>query len=75
MTGRHAGTTPWFLWPVVVLWEFVAAIVIITGRILGVLLGLVLMALGIALSITLVGLPIGIPFAILGLLLMIRSVF
>lgn len=75
MNGRHAGTTPWFLWPVVALWGFVAAIVIITGRILGVLLGLGLMALGIAFSITLVGLPIGIPFAILGLLLMIRSVF
>jgi hypothetical protein len=75
MAERHAGATPWFLRPFMALWEFIAAILIITGRVLGALLGLVLMALGIALSITVVGLPIGIPLAILGLLLMVRSVF
>jgi hypothetical protein len=33
------------------------------------------MVFGMVLIITVVGLPIGIPFAILGLLLMIRSIF
>ena len=75
MTERHTGATPWFLWPFVAIWELLAAIVIFTGRLLGVLLGLGLMVFGMVLIITVVGLPIGIPFAILGLLLMIRSIF
>jgi hypothetical protein len=75
MAGKYARTTPWFLWPFVALWELVAAIVIITGRVLGVLLALLLMIVGIVLIMTVVGLPIGIPCAILGLLLMVRSVF
>jgi len=75
MTERHTGATPWFLWPFVTIWELLAAIVIFTGRLLGVLLGLGLMVFGMVLIITVVGLPIGIPFAILGLLLMIRSIF
>lgn len=75
MAGKYTRTTPWFLWPFVALWELAATIVIIIGRVLGVLLALLLMVVGIALIMTVVGLPIGIPCAILGLLLMVRSIF
>jgi len=47
----------------------------ITGRILAAILGVGLMVVGIALTMTGAGAPIGIPFAILGFLLMIRSIF
>jgi len=68
-------TTPWFLWPFVVVWDLLALVLKITGRILAAILGLVLMVVGIALTMTGAGVPVGIPFAILGFLLMIRSIF
>lgn len=75
MAERHVRTTPWFLWPFVAVWELLATILIITGRVVGALLAVAMMILAIALIMTVVGMPIGIPLAILGLLLMIRSVF
>jgi len=59
----------------VVVWDLLALVLNITGRILAVVLGIVLMVVGIALTMTGAGAPIGIPFAILGFLLMIRSIF
>jgi len=70
-----AKTMPWFLWPFVAVWKLLATILLITGRVLGIILALGLMAFGIALTMTLAGAPVGIPVAILGFLLMIRSVF
>jgi hypothetical protein len=66
---------PWFLWPFAALWDLLALLLNITGRILAGLMGVVLMILGIAITLTIVGAPIGIPFAIVGLLLIIRSIF
>ncbi len=73
MTTKNA--TPWFLWPFVAVWDLLALIINIIGRILAALLSLVLMIVGIALIITIAGIPIGIPLVILGLLLMVRSIF
>jgi hypothetical protein len=72
---NQRSTNLWFLWPFAALWRLLALVLIITGRILGIILALGLMILGIALIVTVAGMPIGIPFAILGLLLMIRSIF
>jgi hypothetical protein len=47
----------------------------LTGRVVGVVLGLVLVIAGLVLSLTVVGAVVGIPLAILGLLLMVRGVF
>ncbi len=68
-------TTPWFLSPFKAVWDLLALVLNITGRILAAILGVCLMIGGIALTMTVAGAPIGIPFAILGLLLMIRSIF
>lgn len=71
----EAKTTPWFLWPFAAAWKLLATILVITGRVLGIILALGLMAVGIALTMTVAGAPVGIPVAILGFLLMIRSIF
>jgi hypothetical protein len=46
-----------------------------TGGVLTGMLGAGLIIVGIALTMTVAGAPVGVPFAILGLLLMIRSIF
>jgi len=73
MTAKK--TAPWFLWPFVAVWDLLALVLNITGRVLAAILGVGLMIVGIALTMTVAGAPIGIPLAILGFLLMIRSVF
>ncbi len=65
---------PWFLWPFIAIWNLLALVLNITGRVLAGVLGVVLMILGIALTMTGAGAPVGIPFAIVGLLLIIRSI-
>ena len=47
----------------------------VTLRLFALLLGLGFMILGLTLTMTIAGAPLGIPFAVLGLLLMLRSVF
>jgi hypothetical protein len=68
-------TTPWILWPFAAVWNLLALILNITGRVLAGILGVGLMIIGIALTMTVAGAPVGIPFAILGFLLIIRSIF
>ncbi len=66
---------PWVFWPVVAVWNLVAFILKATGRMVGAILGMVLMVAGIALCFTIVGLPVGIPLAVFGGALMLRSIF
>lgn len=66
---------PWFLWPFWVIWRFLAWIVGITGRLLAVILGFVLMLAGLIVSVTVVGLIVGVPMILLGVLLVIRGLF
>jgi len=75
MSGTNSSATAWILWPFAAVWRLLATILVITGRVLGIILALGLMAVGVALTITVAGAPVGIPVAILGFLLMIRSVF
>lgn len=65
----------WYLWPFVGLWRLVAFILELTGRILGAVLGLLLLIAGILLSLTVIGAIIGVPLIILGGLLMVRAIF
>jgi hypothetical protein len=67
--------TPWIFWPFVALWKLVAGIIELTGRLLAVIVGLVLLLVGILLSITIVGAIIGIPLALFGFMLMVRGFF
>jgi hypothetical protein len=67
--------TPWILWPFVALWRLLAGIVEITGRLVAVILGAVLMIVGIIVSLTVVGAIVGVPLAILGFLVILRGLF
>ncbi|MCU0606518.1 MAG: hypothetical protein MUF78_03660 [Candidatus Edwardsbacteria bacterium] len=62
-------------WPFVALWKLLAGIIRLTGRLLAVVVGFVLMVAGTALCFTIVGLVAGIPLAIAGALLMVRGLF
>ena len=66
---------PWLLWPFVALWKLIAAIVGLTGRLLAVVLGLVLMIVGVVLCVTIIGAIAGVPMIIVGFLLVIRGIF
>jgi len=66
---------PILLWPFYAIWRLVALILEFTGRLIGVVLGLVLFILGLLVSLTIIGAVVGIPLIILGLLLILRSLF
>jgi hypothetical protein len=74
MAQSHA-RVPWYLWPFWAIWRLVAWIVLLTGRLIAVVLGGVLMLAGFLVSLTVVGAVIGIPLAILGFLLVLRGLF
>lgn len=63
------------LWPFVAIWNLVVWIVSLTGRLIAILLGLVLIIAGIILTLTVVGAIIGIPLATFGVLLMVRGLW
>ena len=66
---------PWFLWPFARMWDLLSYILKLTGRVVGVIFGLIFMTTGIILTVTLITAPVGIPLIILGFLLLVRSVF
>ena len=67
--------TPWLLWPFVALWNLIARIVGLTGRVVAITLGLVLMLVGVVISITIVGAVVGIPLFVFGGLLVVRGLW
>jgi len=75
MSDKQEKKTAWFLWPFVALWDLLAFILSLTGRLVAAVLGLVLMIVGIVLTVTLIAAPVGIPLIILRFLLMLRSIF
>jgi hypothetical protein len=74
MPERKERSVPWILWPFAALWEFLAFILKMTGRLVAAVLGFVLMIAGILLTLLVISAPVGIPMIILGFLLMLRSV-
>gem|GEM_PF-138702 len=74
--STHAkNNTTWYLWPFTAIWKLLAIIVEMTGRLVAMILGIVLMIVGVLVSLTIVGAIIGIPLAIVGLLLFLRGIF
>jgi hypothetical protein len=67
--------TYWLLRPFIWIWNLIATIVMLTGRMLAVVLGLLLMLVGVLLTITVVGAIIGIPLFIIGGLLIVRGLW
>jgi len=75
MTTDTKHPTPWYLWPFTAVWKLLAIIVEMTGRLLAMILGIVLMLVGLLISLTIIGAIVGIPLAIVGMLLFIRGIF
>lgn len=67
--------TSCLLWPFVAIWNLVVWIVSLTGRLIAVFLGLVLIIAGVILTLTVVGAVVGIPLATFGILLMVRGLW
>jgi len=63
------------LLPFRIIWGLISLIFNLTGRLLGIVIGFMLMVTGLILIVTIIGAIIGIPLLIFGLLLMIRSLF
>lgn len=63
------------LWPFAAIWRLVTGIVELTGRLIAVALGVVLVIGGAALCLTLIGAIIGVPLIAIGLLLIARGLF
>jgi hypothetical protein len=72
---QHRRKVIWFLWPFVALWDLLAFILSLTGRLVLGIIGLALMIVGLVLTVTLIAAPIGIPFLIIGLLMIFRAIF
>jgi hypothetical protein len=75
MTITHQRHIPWVLWPFWAIWKLVSGILLVTGRLVAVILGLVFLIVGEVLTVTVIGAIVGIPFIIFGLFLMIRGLF
>ena len=75
MTDKKEKRVPFLLWPFYAIWRLVAFILEVTGRIIGVVLGLVLLILGLLVSLTVIGAVVGVPLIILGMLLILRGLF
>jgi hypothetical protein len=73
--ARAKRKTPWLLWPFVALWNLIATIVSLTGRLVAITLGLVLMLIGVLISITIIGAVVGIPLFVFGGLLVVRGLW
>jgi hypothetical protein len=71
----HEKHIPWYLWPFAAIWKLLAVIVELTGRLVAMILGIVLMLVGGIVSLTVIGAIIGIPLAIIGLLLFLKGIF
>lgn len=66
---------PVWTWPVVGLWKLVTFVANLTGILLALVLGFVLMILGSILCATLIGAVIGVPVFVIGVLLVIRGLY
>ena len=62
-------------WPFTAVWTLLSLILKLIGRLLAGILGLTLMVVGLLLTFLIVSAPAGIPLTVLGLLLLIRSIF
>ena len=66
---------PFLLWPFWALFQLTLWILKFTGRLVGAILGLVLVIAGVLLTITVIGAIVGVPLIVLGLMLMGKSIF
>ncbi len=65
----------WILWPFRALWRFVTAILELAGRLIAAIVGIVFIIVGAFLIFSVIVAPIGIALLILGILLLVRSLY
>jgi hypothetical protein len=75
MVVEEGERVPLLLWPFWAIWRLVTLIIGLTGRLIAIVLGLVLMVVGTLLNLTGIGAIIGVPMLLFGLLLVIRGFF
>ncbi len=61
------------LWPIVALLRLIEGIIVLGGRFLVMVLGMVFIFVGVLVSLTIVGAIIGIPLALVGALMIFRG--
>lgn len=61
--------------PFIAIWKLFEFFMKLTGRLLAIILGLIIMIVGIVLCCTMVGMFVGIPILVFGFLLMVRGFF
>ena len=66
---------PCLLWPFWAIFRLLTFILVLTGRLVGAVLALVLMIIGFIISLTVVGAIVGIPLMIFGFFLLLRCIF
>ncbi len=66
---------PFLLWPFWALFQLTLWILKFTGRLVGAILGVVLVIVGVVLTITVIGAILGIPLILLGAMLIGKSIF
>lgn len=64
---------PFLLWPFWAIFQPVLWILKLTGRLVGAILGLVIVIVGVVLTITVIGAVIGVPMVLLGVMLMVKA--
>ena len=62
-------------WPFTLAWKLTESMIKLTGRLVAVVLGLIVLGIGIMLSITIIGAILGIPLILIGVSLIIRGIF
>jgi hypothetical protein len=75
MMTNSRSRVPWLLWPFAAIWDLLAFILGLTGRLVAAVLGLALLIVGGVLTLLVITAWLGIPLAIFGFLLMVRSIF
>ena len=73
MTHRRSGSVSVLLWPFVAILRLIEGIIVLGGRFLVMVLGMVFIFAGLLISLTIVGAIVGIPLALIGLLMVFRG--
>ena len=73
MSHRSRGWGSCLVWPLVALFRLIAGILVLGGRFLVMVLGMVFIFVGLLVSLTIVGAIVGIPLALVGLVMVFRG--
>lgn len=66
----------WLLfWPIILAWKLIGIIFMLTGKLITVAIGLVILIIGFILCLTVIAIPLGVAMIIFAILLMIKGIF